>query len=64
MYRSLQQTLAELDQPNIAGRLILNETDGSPVQVWKAALRWVVQMDKESQNRRISKLVGKNEGSQ
>ena len=56
MYRSLQQTLEELRKPCEAGRIILNETDSSPLEVWKAALRWVTQMDDETRSRRISKL--------
>lgn len=59
MYRSLQQTIVEMENPTEAGRIILNETDGSPVEVWKAALRWACQMDHETKNRRISKLRSK-----
>lgn len=57
MYRSLRQTISEMEQPVEAGRIILNETDGSPVEVWKAALRWVCQMDQKTIERRSKKMV-------
>ena len=55
MYRSLKQVVEEEARPIVAGRIIINETDGSPVEVWKAALRWAMQLDKESQNKRLTK---------
>lgn len=60
MYRSLRQTLDELNEPNEAGRIILNETDGSPIEIWKAALRWVVQVDEKTKLRRIKKNSVRN----
>lgn len=60
MYRSLQQTISEVDNPIEAGRIILNETDSSPVEVWKAALRWVCQMDERTRSRRIYKSLTKD----
>lgn len=52
IYRPLRKVLNELEQPNEAGRIILNETDQSPLEVWKAALRWVTQMDQKTFERR------------
>lgn len=52
MYRPLGSVLEEMERPNIAGRIIMNETDHSPIEIWKAALRWVTQMDGETLERR------------
>lgn len=54
-YRPIQFVIDELQSPSDAGLIILNETDGRPVEIWKAALRWVLQMDKTSFNKRKKK---------
>lgn len=41
-YRPMSSILRELERPTKAGLIICTETDGSPVQVWKAALRWAI----------------------
>lgn len=55
-YRPIRQVIEEADSPVYAGRIILNETDGNPVEVWKAALRWAIQMDSETYERRLKKF--------
>jgi len=57
MYRPILKVIDELERPTEAGRIILNDTDGSPVAVWKAALQWVLQMDRDTFERRSKKLV-------
>jgi hypothetical protein len=56
MYRPLQQVINEYTKPSEAGLIILNETDCSPVEVWKAALRWACQMDTDTVARREKKF--------
>jgi ParB/RepB/Spo0J family partition protein len=52
IFRPLHAVMSEVEQPHEAGRIIASETDGSPIEIWKAALRWVVQLDKQSKKRR------------
>lgn len=54
-YRPIRHVLEESETPVYAGRIILNETNGNPVEVWKAALRWTMQMDSETYRRRLKK---------
>lgn len=52
MYRPMSRTIEEMESPCFAARVIMNETDRSPIEVWKAALRWVTQIDEESKQKR------------
>ena len=56
IYRSLQAVVEEEREPIEAGRVIVNDTDGKPISIWKAALRWVMQLDEPTKKRRIKKL--------
>jgi ParB/RepB/Spo0J family partition protein len=51
-FKPISKVMAEEANPKEAGQIILNETDLSPVQVWRAALRWAMQMDVETKKRR------------
>jgi len=61
MYRPIIHVINEADNPTEAGRIILNETDSSPVQVWKAALRWATQMDRDTKARREKKFAERDD---
>ena len=63
MYRPLRQVIDEFERPSDAGLIILNETDGSPVEIWKAALRWVCQMDAATLARREKKFENLDDNS-
>lgn len=52
IFRQLHRVMEELEKPIEAGRVIALESNRSPVEVWKAALRWVVQLDKQSLEKR------------
>lgn len=64
MYRPLRQVIDEFERPSDAGLIILNETDGSPVEVWKAALRWACQMDATTLARREKKFENLGDNSE
>lgn len=60
IFRSLQAILEEENTPTEAGSIIMGETDGKPVSVWRAALRWVMQLDEPTKKRRRKKLDNRN----
>ena len=62
MYRPIRHVMDEQERPVEAGRIIMNETDQSPVEVWKAALRWAIQMDSDTYGRRLRKFENRDDG--
>jgi ParB/RepB/Spo0J family partition protein len=55
-YRPIRQVVEESERPLYAGQIIMNETNGNPIEIWKAALRWAMQMDSETFGRRLKKF--------